>query len=85
MPRPHKRPGLSPNPPRPAPQHLDPASARDAPGIANEAAQQLAFADVILLNKIDLVNEAQLERVRRIVRDINQSARQIECRLNQVR
>jgi hypothetical protein len=74
----------SPSPPSP-PQHLDPLSGREAPGAVNEAAQQLAFADLILLNKTDLVTAEQLDRVKRVVREINHSARQVECRLNQAR
>ena len=65
-------------------QHLDAtgSSSGEAPGAINEAAQQIAFADIILLNKTDLVSAEQLERVKQVVRDINQSARLIECRLN---
>ena len=48
----------------------------------NETAQQLAFADVILLNKTDLVTPEQLELVRREVRRVNGTARLIDCRLN---
>ncbi len=44
---------------------------KDAP----EAKNQIAFADVILLNKADLVDEAGLERVEALVRGINPSAR----------
>ncbi|EKX37242.1 hypothetical protein GUITHDRAFT_158618 [Guillardia theta CCMP2712] len=36
-----------------------------------EAAQQIAFADRILLNKIDLVTEAEVEVVERRLREIN--------------
>jgi G3E family GTPase len=69
-------------PPRAPPQHLDAICASE-PGAINEAAQQLAFADLILLNKTDLVSAEQLDRVKAVVRDINQNAKQIECRLNQ--
>jgi len=44
---------------------------KDAP----EAKNQIAFADVILLNKADLVDEAALERVEAQIRGINPSAR----------
>ena len=45
------------------------ASAR-APGAVNEAARQLAYADVVLLNKTDLVTDArELEAVRAAVAD----------------
>ncbi len=43
---------------------------------SHEAEEQIAFADVILLNKTDLVDAQELERVRQRVRSINgQSAR----------
>ncbi|MFO1427717.1 MAG: CobW family GTP-binding protein [Steroidobacteraceae bacterium] len=47
-------------------QHLD---QMDEPG------EQVAFADVILLNKTDLVTPAELERIERRVRAINGTAR----------
>ena len=40
-----------------------------------EPGEQVAFADVILLNKTDLVTEAELERIERRVRAINGTAR----------
>ncbi len=43
-----------------------------------EAEDQVAFADVILLNKVDLVNETELAQVRREIRAINPYARVIE-------
>jgi G3E family GTPase len=48
----------------------------------NEIAQQLAFSDLILLNKTDLVDAQHLELVKGTVRRINQSAQLLECRLN---
>nr|WP_308006096.1 GTP-binding protein [Xanthomonas albilineans] len=42
---------------------------------AHEAAEQIAFADVILLNKIDLVQAADLEAVQARIRSINPYAR----------
>jgi G3E family GTPase len=47
-------------------QHLDEMS---------EPGEQVAFADVILLNKIDLVSAAELERIERRVRAINGTAK----------
>lgn len=47
-----------------------------------EAEHQLAFADLILLNKVDLVSPEQLEQVRAAVRTINATASVIECQLN---
>ena len=40
-----------------------------------EPGEQVAFADVILLNKVDLVSEAELERVERRIRAINGTAK----------
>jgi hypothetical protein len=48
----------------------------------NETGQQLAFSDLILLNKTDLVTAEQLEKVKQQVRRINTTARLVECRLN---
>jgi G3E family GTPase len=42
---------------------------------SEEAAEQIAFADVILLNKVDLVSAAQLAIVERQIRAINSTAR----------
>jgi G3E family GTPase len=43
-------------------------------GDSKEAAEQIAFADVILLNKTDLVSPAELARVERRIRAINPHA-----------
>ncbi len=40
-------------------------------GAVNESAQQIAFADRLILNKIDLVNDQQLKEVERRIRVIN--------------
>ena len=42
---------------------------------SNEAQEQIAFADVILLNKIDLVTPKQLERLEARIRTMNAAAR----------
>ncbi|KAJ8601667.1 hypothetical protein CTAYLR_007464 [Chrysophaeum taylorii] len=55
-------------------QHLD---EKKPEGVENESVEQVAFADRILLNKIDLVDEAQLVGVETRVRGINGQA-QIE-------
>ena len=47
-------------------------------GAVNEAVQQVAFADRILLNKIDLVSEAELEEVVDAVKSINAVAEVIK-------
>src|SRR5687768_6389255 len=41
----------------------------------NEPAEQVAFADLVLLNKTDLVDAASLERIERRIRGINGTAR----------
>jgi G3E family GTPase len=41
----------------------------------NEPAEQVAFADLVLLNKTDLVDEAALERIERRIRAINGTAK----------
>jgi len=61
-------------------QHLD-GQPSEGKGI-NETTQQLAFADLVLLNKIDLASPAQVAAVKGVVRSINNSARIIEARLN---
>jgi len=42
---------------------------------SHEAAEQIAFADVIVLNKTDLVSAAELEEVERRIRAINRFAK----------
>ncbi len=49
-----------------------------------EPAEQVAFADVVLLNKIDLVDDAALARVERRVRAINGTARILRSRNSDV-
>jgi len=52
-------------------QHLDEEKPE---GAENEAVEQVAFADRMILNKTDLVTEADLERVEKRLRSINQFA-----------
>lgn len=52
-------------------QHLDEVK---PDGVENESVEQVAFADRILLNKIDLVTEAELEEVTKKIHAINRSA-----------
>ncbi|GBF94764.1 hypothetical protein Rsub_07647 [Raphidocelis subcapitata] len=57
-------------------QHLD----EEKPGdVVNEAVQQVAFADRILLNKTDLVTKADLSLVKRRIRAVNAGADITEC------
>lgn len=51
---------------------------------SHEAEEQIAFADVILLNKIDLVSPQELEEVRQRVRGINNQAKLYETTNAQV-
>lgn len=59
-------------------RHLDDASSGDL----NEAVNQIAFADIVLLNKIDLVSKEELQNARDLVRSINVTADLIEVELN---
>ena len=52
-------------------QHIDTSS---------EAKAQVAFADVILLNKVDLVSPDDLDALERKIRSMNAAARIIRCR-----
>ena len=49
-------------------QHLDEEKAE---GAENEAVEQVAFADRMILNKIDLVSGEELERVEKRLKTIN--------------
>ncbi|HAY65590.1 MAG TPA: cobalamin biosynthesis protein CobW, partial [Acidimicrobiaceae bacterium] len=48
--------------------HLD---EEKPPGVENEAVEQLAFADRIVLNKIDLVDDSELDAVESRIREVN--------------
>jgi len=60
-------------------QHLDEEKPE---GVENESEEQLAFADKILLNKIDLVDAEQLEKVKQKIKGVNSYADILECQLN---
>ena len=53
-------------------------------GTENESVEQVAFADVILLNKVDLVTDAEKADVRRRLRDINPLAQVVETERSRV-
>jgi G3E family GTPase len=55
-----------------------------AQGVENESVEQLAFADRILLNKIDLVTDDEKAVVRARVKAINAAAEIIECEQSRV-
>jgi G3E family GTPase len=57
-------------------QHLDDVKPE---GAENEAEEQLAFADVILLNKSDLVTADELAAVERRIDAINKTAKRTTC------
>lgn len=59
-------------------KHLEDASSGDL----NEAVNQLAFADVVLLNKIDLVTREELDLARDLIRSINITADVVEVTLD---
>jgi len=61
--------------------HIDEVRADDA---VNEAVCQVAFADRILLNKIDLVTKAELTTLKTTINSINAFAEQYECERSKV-
>ena len=57
-------------------QHLD----EERPeGVENEALEQIAFADRILLNKTDLVSAEDIQNLRKRIGSINAVAKMHEC------
>jgi len=48
-------------------------------GVENEAVEQVAFADVLILNKIDLVDDEQLMQVEGRLRALNKWAPVVRC------
>ena len=57
-------------------QHLDEVK---PDGAVNEAVQQVAFADRILLNKVDLVSPEELDAIQATVQTINKFAKILTC------
>mmetsp|Transcript_28663 Transcript_28663/g.39589 ORF Transcript_28663/g.39589 Transcript_28663/m.39589 type:complete len:411 (+) Transcript_28663:192-1424(+) len=53
-------------------------------GAVNEAVQQVAFADRILLNKTDLVSADELSEIKSVIKSINGFAEVIECQQSKV-
>jgi G3E family GTPase len=53
-------------------------------GIAREAVEQIAFADRLLINKVDLVTADAVDDVERRVRDINTSAEMLRTTMSAV-
>ena len=53
-------------------KHIIPHIEEEKPeGVENEAVEQLAFADRIMLNKIDLVSEDEIQQVEKKIKSIN--------------
>ncbi|EOD24445.1 hypothetical protein EMIHUDRAFT_74134 [Emiliania huxleyi CCMP1516] len=53
-------------------------------GTVNEAVQQVAFADRVLLNKLDLVDKGELGAVKTLIQEVNAFAELIECQQSRV-
>jgi len=53
-------------------------------GVENECVEQIAFADRILLNKCDLVNEEQLDEVQKAIKAINKHADVVPTKYSKV-
>ncbi len=62
-------------------QHLD---EKKPEGVENEAEEQIAFADRILLNKTDLVTLDELKSLRKRISGINSAAKIYECTYGKV-
>merc|ERR1712061_663847 len=62
-------------------QHLDEEKPE---GAENEAVEQVAFADRLLVNKVDLVNEEDLTRVEARLKSINAFAPMMRCQESKV-
>ncbi|KAI3633558.1 hypothetical protein MIR68_008505 [Amoeboaphelidium protococcarum] len=61
--------------------HLDEVKPEN---VENESVEQVAFADVLLLNKTDLVSEDELALVKSKLASINKTATLIECQQSRV-
>jgi G3E family GTPase len=53
-------------------------------GVENESVEQVAFADVVLLNKVDLVDNAVKASVKNKIKSINGAVEIIECTQSKV-
>merc|ERR1712070_1166386 len=62
-------------------EHLDEEKPE---GVENEAVEQIAFADRILLNKTDLVEEAELAPIEERLKKINPSVQIYRCTQSKV-
>ena len=50
----------------------------------NAAVKQIALADLIMLNKIDLCNQEEVDELSRVVRNINSLAKLVQTRMSKV-
>ncbi|TNN58027.1 COBW domain-containing protein 2 [Liparis tanakae] len=55
-----------------------------ADGLVNEAARQIAVADLTIINKTDLVNEEELAQIREAVRSVNGLVKILEAQRSKV-
>ncbi|XP_063754060.1 zinc-regulated GTPase metalloprotein activator 1 isoform X1 [Eleginops maclovinus] len=55
-----------------------------ADGLVNEAARQIAVADLTIINKTDLVNEEELSQIREAVRSVNGLVKILESQKSRV-
>ncbi|XP_034026416.1 COBW domain containing [Thalassophryne amazonica] len=62
-------------------QHL---AEEKADGLVNEAARQIALADLIVINKIDLINKEERAHIRHAVRSINGLVKILETQKSRV-
>lgn len=62
-------------------QHLDEEKPE---GVENESVEQLAFADRVILNKLDLITEEEKEVVKSRIHAINSSVEIIEASYSRV-
>merc|ERR1712129_266651 len=53
-------------------------------GVENECVEQVAFADRVLLNKCDLVDDTKIEEIRKAIRGINANAEIFQTQHGQV-
>ncbi|XP_022101747.1 COBW domain-containing protein 1-like [Acanthaster planci] len=63
------------------PRHLDEVK---PDGVINEAIRQVALADLVLLNKTDLVTKEELSDVNRQIRSINSLAKLVETQRSKI-
>ena len=61
--------------------HLDEKKEK---GVENEAVEQVVFADRLLINKIDLVDEKMLNTIKSRLRKLNPHAKQLTCTRSKV-